>query len=61
MDNFPVFVRNPANLIRARDQHTPGIVGYVFDGADGSQIALWTQVAAPRRSLVWTPTTSTSG
>jgi quercetin dioxygenase-like cupin family protein len=42
MDDFPVFMRNPANLIRARDQHTPGIVGYVFDGADGSQIALWT-------------------
>jgi quercetin dioxygenase-like cupin family protein len=42
MDDFPGFMRSPANLIRARDQHTPGIVGYVFDGADGSQIAIWT-------------------
>jgi quercetin dioxygenase-like cupin family protein len=44
MDDFPDFMRNPANLIRARDQHTPGIVGYVFDGADGSQIAIWTHI-----------------
>jgi mannose-6-phosphate isomerase-like protein (cupin superfamily) len=35
-------MRHPANLIRARDQRTPGIVGYIFDGADGSQIAFWT-------------------
>lgn len=42
MDDFPGFMRNPADLIRARDQHTPGIVGYVFDGAEGSQIAIWT-------------------
>jgi quercetin dioxygenase-like cupin family protein len=42
MDEFPEFMRRPANLIRAADQHTPGIEGYVFDGADGSQIAIWT-------------------
>jgi quercetin dioxygenase-like cupin family protein len=42
MDDFPEFMRNPVNLVRAGDQHTPGIVGYVFDGADGSQIAVWT-------------------
>jgi len=23
-------------------QHTPGVEGYVFDGADGSQMAFWT-------------------
>ncbi len=44
MDEFPDFMRNPANLIRARDQHTPGIRGYIFDGADGSQLAIWTHV-----------------
>ena len=42
MDAFPEFMRNRVNLIRAGDQHTPGIVGFVFDGADGSQIAIWT-------------------
>jgi quercetin dioxygenase-like cupin family protein len=42
MDEFPEFMRKPANLIRAADQHTPGIEGFVFDGADGSQIAIWT-------------------
>lgn len=42
MDDFPSFMRNPTNLIRARDQHTRGIVGYVVDGTDGSQIAIWT-------------------
>ena len=44
MNDFPEFMRNRANLIRARDQHTPGIQGYVFDGADGSQMAIWTHV-----------------
>jgi hypothetical protein len=28
-------------LSRVR-QHTPGVEGYVFDGADGSQMAFWT-------------------
>lgn len=42
MDDFPDFMRSPANKIRVADQHTPGIVGYVFDGADGCQMAIWT-------------------
>ena len=46
MDDFPLFMRNPANRIRARDQHTPGIVGYVYDGADGGQVAFWTHSGA---------------
>jgi len=46
MGDFPEFVRNPANLIRGADQHTPGIRGYLFDGADGSQMAIWTHVGA---------------
>lgn len=42
MNQFPAFMRHPANRIAARSQHTPGIEGYVFDGADGSQMAHWT-------------------
>ncbi len=44
LDDFPEFMRSAANLIRAGDQHTPGIKGYIFDGADGSQVAIWTHV-----------------
>ena len=44
MDDFPEFMRNRANLIKTGDQHTPGIEGYVFDGANGDQIAIWTHV-----------------
>jgi mannose-6-phosphate isomerase-like protein (cupin superfamily) len=42
MEEFPEFMRNPANLIARSDQATPGVVGYVFDGADGSQMGFWT-------------------
>ena len=42
MDSFPEFMRNPANRIAASEQATPGVEGYVFDGADGSQMAFWT-------------------
>ena len=42
MDEFPKFMRHPANRIATSDQATPGVEGYVFDGADGSQMALWT-------------------
>ena len=42
MDDFPQFMRHPANRIPKNDQATPGVEGYVFDGADGSQMALWT-------------------
>ena len=42
MADFPAFMKNPANRISASSQHTPGVEGYVFDGADGSQIAFWT-------------------
>lgn len=44
MHDFPDFMRSRANLIKASHQHTPGIKGYIFDGADGSQIAIWTHV-----------------
>jgi len=39
MDNFPEFMKHPANRIATSNQGTPGVEGYVFDGADGSQMA----------------------
>jgi len=42
MKGFPASVRNPANLIDSRSQHTEDVEGFVFDGADGSQVAFWT-------------------
>ena len=41
MRDFPTFMKNPANRIASTSQHTSGIEGYVFDGADGSQMAFW--------------------
>jgi quercetin dioxygenase-like cupin family protein len=35
-------MRSPANRIASASQHTSGVEGYVFDGADGSQMAFWT-------------------
>lgn len=42
MNEFPEFMKNPLNRVAARSQYTPGIEGYVFEGADGSQMAYWT-------------------
>ena len=42
MDKFPKFMRHPANRIAGSSQATPGVEGYVFDGADGTQMAFWT-------------------
>jgi quercetin dioxygenase-like cupin family protein len=42
MSDFPPFMRHRANRIASGSQHTRGIEGYVFDGADGSQMAFWT-------------------
>ncbi len=42
MKDFPDFMKNPANRVASGSQYTPGIEGYVFDGADGSQMAFWT-------------------
>src|SRR5690348_1858506 len=41
MDDFPEFMRAAANRIAGQSQATPGVEGYVFDGADGSQMAFW--------------------
>lgn len=42
MQDFPAFMKQPVNRIATRDQATPGVEGYVFDGADGSQMTFWT-------------------
>ena len=42
MNDFPEFMKHPANKIASQTQYTKGIEGYVFDGVDGSQMAFWT-------------------
>lgn len=42
MDDFPEFMKNPANRIAKTDQATPGAEGYIYDGKGGSQMAFWT-------------------
>jgi len=42
MQEFPEFMRSAANRIARGQQATPGVEGYVFDGADASQMAFWT-------------------
>lgn len=42
MEDFPEFMKHPANRIAVSHQATSGVEGYVFDGADGSQMAFWT-------------------
>jgi len=42
MNDFPDFMKRPANRILKSQQATPGVEGFVFDGADGSQMAFWT-------------------
>ena len=42
MEDFPRFMKHPANRIAPSSQATPGVEGYVFEGADGSQMAFWT-------------------
>ena len=42
MKDFPEFMKQPVNRIAGASQATPGVEGYVFDGADGSQMAFWT-------------------
>ena len=41
MPDFPAFMKQPANRIATTSQATPGVEGYIFDGADGSQLAFW--------------------
>jgi len=41
-DDYPKFMKHPANRIAGSDQSTPGVEGYVFDGKGGAQMAFWT-------------------
>ena len=41
MKDFPDFMKNPKNAIDSKSQ-SAGVKGYVFDGADGSQMTFWT-------------------
>ncbi len=40
MDDYPKFMRNKKNAI-AEGFQSSGITGYVYDGADGSQMIHW--------------------
>jgi quercetin dioxygenase-like cupin family protein len=42
MNDFPEFMKHPANRIAGAHQATPGVEGYVFDGDGGGQMAFWT-------------------
>ena len=42
MRDFPEFMKHPSNRIVRSNQATPGVEGYIFDGADGSQMGFWT-------------------
>ena len=42
MNDFPEFMKGPANRIAMSSHATPGVEGYVFDGADGTQFTFWT-------------------
>jgi quercetin dioxygenase-like cupin family protein len=41
MDDFPKFMRNPKNRIHSESHYVKGLEGFVFDGADGGQVILW--------------------
>ncbi|MEW6265716.1 MAG: cupin domain-containing protein [Thermodesulfobacteriota bacterium] len=41
MNDYPEFMKNRKNKISSKSQYTEDIEGYVFDGADGSQVAFW--------------------
>jgi mannose-6-phosphate isomerase-like protein (cupin superfamily) len=40
MKHFPDFMKDPANAV-ANHSQSPGVMGYVFDGIDGSQMVFW--------------------
>lgn len=42
MSQFLEFMKHPSKKIAASNQATPGVVGKVFDGIDGSLMAFWT-------------------
>jgi quercetin dioxygenase-like cupin family protein len=44
LDKFPNFMKNQSNAIRGNAENTAAD-GFVFDGADGSQLAIWEYAA----------------
>ncbi len=42
MADFPEFMKGPINRIPLTSQSTDGVEGYVYEGADGTQMAFWT-------------------
>ena len=42
MKDFPEFMKSGKNRVDSKDQNTPDIVGYVYEGTDGTQMAFWT-------------------
>ena len=42
MKEFPEFMKNALNHIDSKQQNTPDIDGYYYEGKDGSQICFWT-------------------
>jgi len=40
MDKFPKFMRKPCNAVKL-SKRSGNMEGYVFDGADGSQMVIW--------------------
>lgn len=41
MNDFPEFMKSSANRIALSSHATPGVEGWVFDGADGAQMTFW--------------------
>ncbi len=42
MTDFPEFMRHPYNKVFAQSSYGQGLQGYLFDGADGGQVIIWT-------------------
>lgn len=42
MNEFPNFMKKAENRISINQQNTEDIEGYYYEGADGSQMAIWT-------------------
>jgi quercetin dioxygenase-like cupin family protein len=42
MNDFPEFMQHPYNKVFAKSVFGPGVQGYLFDGADGGQMIIWT-------------------
>ena len=45
MKDFPEFMKSIENHIDSSQQNTTDIDGYFYEGADGGQMAFWTQYA----------------